>query len=90
MQILQQFKLQMHQQPQIFHLVRLESSRRAKPFENYYKHEISYHFSLLQKSYHSSIGKATPSLHGRYTPPNDKEIAARERKIHINCRCPKS
>lgn len=40
----------------------------------------SYHFSLLQKSYHNNIWMAILSLHGKYTQPDDKEIAASEKK----------
>lgn len=50
--------------------------------------QTSYHFSLLQKSYHNNIWKVIPSLHGKYTLPDDKETAAsKKKKRHIKCIC---
>ena len=56
------------------------SSWRNNAFENCNKQVKSYHFSLLQKSYHNNIWKAILSLHGKYTQPDDKERAASEKK----------
>lgn len=50
------------------------SSWRNNAFENCNKQVKSYHFSLLQKSYHNNIWMAILSLHGKYTQPDDKEI----------------
>jgi len=47
----------------------------------------SYHFSSLQKSYHSNIWKVILSLHDKHILPDDKEIAASDNK-DIKCRCP--
>jgi hypothetical protein len=44
--------------------------------------QASYRFSLLQKSYHSNIWKVIPSLHGKHTPPDDKETAASIKQAH--------